>query len=864
MRLRLIVTGAAAAASILLFSTWLSAQSDRAEAQTNPYTGQPAAIAAGKTLFDAQCKSCHAAGASASAFTSTTYKSGSADGEIFLNIRNGMRGTAMVSYTALSTDQIWQIVAYMRTLAGAPAGAAAPVAAAAAQDPAAGARGGRGGRGGGQGGPGGAGAAAAAPAAPPAPIVGDAAAGKTAYEGKGGCASCHQFNGRGINVGPDLTFTTLTQDQIIASINNPNVSAAAAGAAGGRGAGGGRGGRGGGNVARATVTATTADGKVYKGTRKSQDTFTIQMTDSDGVYHSFDRAELKDLKTDNVSFMPADYATKLSADEIRDIAAYIKSAANPAAPADPAHSVLSWTRQLNAGKEPNNWPMYWGDLAGTHFSQLTEITNANVKNLQAQWTIPMAGDGQIQATPLVVDGIIYTTGPIGAGGSGATQVFAIDARTGKQIWAYNRPQKVRNQYENNRVNRGVSILDNRVFVGTLDAALIALDAHTGKQLWEVQMADTMSGYELTSPPLVVKDKIITGISGGEFGIRGYIEAYDPATGKKLWHFNAIPGPGEFGNDTWEGDSWQHGSGGTWLPGTYDPTLNTIYWTVGNPGPNINGDMRKGDNLFTCSVVALDPDTGQRKWHYQFTPNDTHDWDSTEDTILVDRMWHGQQRKLMLHADRNGVFYVLDRTNGKMLSATPYVRASWVKDWDANGRPIFADGWRATPEGVSVYPSLGGGTNFQAPSYSSKTGYYYLVYHDSPGSFSSGPQAYEAGRQYQGRGNGGGFGGAGGGGAAAPNTQGVMAIDPETGKPAWKTELGTMALPPGLVTTAGNVVFVSTSEGYFIALDAVSGKLLWKYNTGSPLASSPISYAVDGRQFVAVSGTGALLSFALPR
>jgi alcohol dehydrogenase (cytochrome c) len=798
-----------------VFATWLAAQSDRAEAQTNPFAGQSVAIAAGRTLFTAQCQSCHANGGSASSFSSGAFTRGSADGEIFLNIRNGIRNTPMTGFTSLSTDQIWQIVSYMRMLATAPG---------------------------------------AAPSATSA--TGDVANGKTVFEGKGGCPSCHQFNGKGIPVGPDLTFTTLSADQIAATINNPNATA-------GGGGGRGRGGRGGGgNVGRATLTATTADGKVYRGTRKSQDTFTIQMVDTTGMYRSFDRAELKDLKIDNTSLMPSDYAARLTAKEIGDVAAYLKASADPTAQADPTHAVVSWNRLLNASKEPSNWMTYWGDLAGAHFSSLTEITTANVKNLQAQWMAPIAGEGQIQATPLVVDGVIYTTGPIGGATAGSTTVLALDAKTGKQIWSYNRPQKVRNQYENNRVNRGVSILDNRLFVGTLDAALIALDAHTGKQLWEVQLGDTKSGYELTAPPLVVKDKIVTGISGGEFGIRGFIEAYDPATGKKLWHFNAIPGPGEFGNDTWEGDSWQHGSGGTWMPGTYDPELNTLYWTVGNPGPNINGDMRKGDDLFTCSVIALDPDTGTRKWHYQFTPNDTHDWDSTEDTILVDRMWHGQQRKLLLHADRNAVFYVLDRVTGKMLSATPYVRASWVKDWDANGRPNFADGWRATPEGVSVYPSLGGGTNFQAPSYSSKTGWYYLVYHDSPGSFSSGAQAYEAGRQYQGRGNGGGFGGAPAG--AQPNTQGVMAIDPETGKVQWKFELASAALPPGLVATAGNVVFTSTSEGYFIALDAVSGKLLWRYYTGGPLASSPISYAVDGRQYVAVSGTGALFSFALPR
>ncbi|HVY94246.1 MAG TPA: PQQ-dependent dehydrogenase, methanol/ethanol family [Bryobacteraceae bacterium] len=798
-----------------MFAGWLAGQSDRAEAQKNPFAGQAAAIAAGRTLYDAQCQSCHAQGFA-------NYQHGSEDGEIFLNIRNGIRSTTMPAYTQLSTDQIWQIVSYMRTL-NAGGGAPATVSSEAGG--------------------------------------GDTAAGKAVFEGKGGCLSCHQFNGKGTPVGPDLTFTALNADQIAAFITNPNAPPAAAGGGGGRGRGRGFG-RGGGAAARATVIATTADGKVYKGTRKSQDSFTIQMVDTNGVFRSFDRAALKDLKIDMTSLMPADFSTRLSAAEIHDVAAYLKGAADPAAPADPAHAVLTWNRILNAAKEPANWTTYWGDLAGTHYSALNEITSANAKNLQAQWMTPIPGEGQIQATPLVVDGILYTTGPIGAANAGSTQVLAMDAKTGKVLWRYDRPQKVRNPYENNRVNRGVSILDNRVFVGTLDAALVALDAHTGKQLWEVQLADTKEGYEVTCPPLVVKDKIITGISGGEFGIRGFLEAYDPATGKKLWHWNAIPGPGEFGNDTWEGDSWQHGSGGTWLTGVYDPSLNLVYWTVGNPGPVINGDVRKGDDLFTASVVAIDPDTGQRKWHYQFTPNDTHDWDSTEDTILVDRQWHGQARKLMLHADRNGVFYVLDRVTGKLLSATPFVRATWVKEWDANGRPVFADNWRASAEGVTVYPSLGGGTNFQAPSYSAKTGWFYVVYHDSPGNYSEGPQTYEAGRQYQGRGNGGGFGPPPAGGQ--PNTQGVMAIDPETGKSQWKFELTQEALPPGVLATAGNVVFAATTEGYLIALDAVNGKLLWKYNTGAPLAASPISYAVDGRQYVAISGTGGLFTFALPR
>jgi alcohol dehydrogenase (cytochrome c) len=808
---------AALAAVLPVLGASLLAQSDRAEDQKNPFAGNPEAIAAGKKLFVNECQSCHGMGGQAPSFTNGEFKRGAADGEILLNIRNGIRNTAMPAHSQLSTEQLWQTVSYIRTLAR-PAASAAPTSSGGA--------------------------------------AGDQANGKALFEGKGACLSCHQFNGNGTYVGPDLTYSALTLEQLQAKIANPNASGGAP-VFSGRG----RGGRGGGG-GPATVTATTADGKTYKGARRSQDWFTIQFTDTDGVYHSFDRAELKDLKIDNVSLMPSDYSARLSTAGIRDIAAYVKSAAKPASTGHPAHSVLPWERILSAPKDPGNWLTYWGDLSGTHYSPLAEITPANVKTLQAQWMSPVFAEGQNQATPLVVDGIIYTTGPVGAAGSASTQVMALDAKTGRQLWRYDRPQKVRNPYENNRSNRGVAILDNRLFVGTLDAALIALDVHTGRQLWEVQLADTREGYELTSPPLPVKDKIITGISGGEFGIRGFIEAYDPVTGKKLWRFNAIPGPGEFGNDTWGGDSWKRGAGATWLPGVYDPELNTLYWTAGNPGPVMNGDMRKGDNLFTCSVVALDPDTGARKWHYQFTPNDTHDWDSNEDTILVDRQWHGQPRRLMLHADRNGVFYVLDRVTGKLLSATPFVRTTWVKNWDSNGRPVFEEGWRATAEGVMVYPSLGGGTNYQPPSYSPKTGWYYLVYHDSPGSFSAGPQEFEPGRQYSGRGNGGGFGPPPAG--AAPNTQGVMAIDPETGTPKWKYELSQMALSPGVLATGGGVVFAATTEGYLIALDAVTGKLLWRYQSGAPLASAPVSYAVDGRQYVAISAANGLVSFALPR
>jgi alcohol dehydrogenase (cytochrome c) len=387
-----------------------------------------------------------------------------------------------------------------------------------------------------------------------------------------------------------------------------------------------------------------------------------------------------------------------------------------------------------------------------------------------------AGDSVLEATPIVVDGVMYTTQP--------GVVAALDARTGRQVWRFVREQKVKNAYEINPFNRGVAVLGHRLFVGTLDAALVALDARTGRPLWEVQVADSLLGYSLTSPPLIVKDKVLVGITGGEFGARGFLDAYDAATGRRLWRWYAVPGPGEFGNDTWKGDSWKLGGSPMWLTGSYDPELNIVYWTVGNPGPQIDRSARGDlDNLFSDSVVAIDPDSGQRKWHYQFTPNDGHDWDSCEAVVLVDRVWHGQPRKLLLHADRNGLFYVLDRTNGAFLGATPFVYQNWNAGFDTSGRPIVVPGSNSSSEGsFFVYPSVGGGTNFQAPSYSPLTGWLYLQYRVGGTGYLSTPAPYESGRQYIGS-------------AASPPTlrakpgepepsAGIKALDPDTGKTMW--------------------------------------------------------------------------------
>jgi len=579
------------------------------------------------------------------------------------------------------------------------------------------------------------------------------------------------------------------------------------------------------------VVATTRDGRQIRGIRRNEDTFSIQIADAGGSLHSLDKSDVASVR--------------------------VEGPAEPSIGALPESMGVSFDRLVKADAEPHNWLMYWGDFRGTHYSALKQIDAANVARLQAAWTFPMPGDSVLETTPLVVDGVMYATQP------GA--VVALDARTGRQIWRYTRTQKVRSPYEINPFNRGVAILGHRLFVGTLDAAVIALDSRTGVPLWETQVADSMLGHSLTSAPLVVKDKVLVGITGGEFGARGFLDAYDAATGRRLWRWYSVPARGEFGNDTSAGDSWQHGGSPMWLTGSYDPELNLVYWTVGNPGPQIDRSARAGDNLFSDSVVALNPDTGQRVWHYQFTPNDGHDWDSCQDVVLVDRVWHGERRKLLLHADRNGLFYVIDRTNGTLLSGTPFVYVNWFGGFDANGRPKAVEGSNSSADGsFLVYPTLGGGTNFQAPSYSAQTGLLYLEYSEGGQRYVSTPAPFESGRQYIGR------------AAPAANagpparrpgdpepSAGIKAIDPETGRQVWDFKIFQGSLTNGLLATAGNVLFGSLRDGNLVALDAATGKHLWHFQTGANMAASPISYGVGGRQFVAVAAGNVIYAFALP-
>jgi alcohol dehydrogenase (cytochrome c) len=601
------------------------------------------------------------------------------------------------------------------------------------------------------------------------------------------------------------------------------------------------------------VSVKTRAGEEVVGIQRAEDNYTLIMTDLSGKLRRFDRKDILAEDTEPKSLMPDNYSQVLSPTEIQDLVAYLKSLKSR----DLSKTIqvdlsggLSFARLRNAGAEPQNWLTYWGNYQGHHFSSLSQITPVNVKRLQAQWSVQMPTGPVLEATPLVVDGAMYTTytTPSSAG------VYAIDARSGLTIWKYDRRQKAINPNQINPFNRGVAVLGNRVFFGTLDAALVALDARTGRILWEAQVADTMTGNSITGAPLAVKDKIVVGVAGGEFGIRGFIDAYDPATGKRLWRFNTIPGPGEFGHDTWGGDSWKHGSGAAWLTGSYDPDLDVLYWTVGNPGPGLNGSEREGDNLFTCSVVALNPETGERKWHYQFTPGDTHDWDANEDVVLVDSVLGGVKRKLMLQADRNGMFYVLDRTDGKLIFGKPYVKQTWNSGFQPDGRPILLPGWQASSKGKVVSPILIGGSNWQNPSYDPVHSVMYVVALNGGMGYRSVPVKYEAGRQYM-------------GGAPFPSGEpaksSLLAIDTRTGVVKWEYPTFRISMGAGVLATGSGLVFLATGDGNLIALDSTTGKSLWHFQTGGSIASSPISYAIEGKQFVAISAGDALYTFALP-
>jgi alcohol dehydrogenase (cytochrome c) len=505
---------------------------------------------------------------------------------------------------------------------------------------------------------------------------------------------------------------------------------------------------------------------------------------------------------------------------------------------------VSFKRLVNSVTEPQNWMTYSGGYSGGRFSPLDQISAANAPSLAAKWVYQTGATGKLETTPLVVDGILYATGQ-------DDRAFALDARTGRPVWMYQRqvPGDIRPCC--GRVNRGLAILGDSVFMGTLDAHLVALDAKTGNVVWDVSAADYRAGYSFTVAPLAIKNLILIGASGGEYGIRGFVDAYDAATGERKWRFNTIPGPGEPGHESWEGDSWKIGGAPAWNTGTYDPRTNQIFWPTGNPAPSNRGEGRAGDNLYSNSLLALNADTGKMNWFFQFTKHDEHDWDATQVPVMID--FGGKH--LIAQANRNGFFYVLDRTNGKLISTNAYGKITWSDSKDDEGRPVAKKEAAPTLEGHTVCPGALGTTNFMAPSYDPQTSLFYVTTRDQCDIFSTAPQPYEAGHAYYGSAY---FPSE----EARPYLGALKAIDPATGQVKWKFDHTTPTWS-GVLSTAGGLVFTGDAEGNFIALDAASGKVLWHFQMGGAVYAAPMAFAVAGKEYVAIAAGSALYAFALP-
>jgi len=518
-------------------------------------------------------------------------------------------------------------------------------------------------------------------------------------------------------------------------------------------------------------------------------------------------------------------------DDLAQIAA--KAAWTPAKPAP-----VPFERILHAEREPQNWLTYSGTLFGQRHSPLAQITPENVQKLELAWVWQARSQEKFEATPLVVDGVLYTV-------EAPSTVIAMDASTGQLLWTYAHTPPLNIVVCCGGVNRGLAIFDHTLFLGTLDAHLLAIDARTGRLLWDTVVANAFDPscggficYSITLAPLIVKDKVIVGTAGGDpplgFGIRAFVAALDANTGKEVWRFSTIPAPGEPGHDTWSGDSWKTGGAAIWNTGTYDPDLNLTYWGTGNPSPDFDGATRLGDNLYSSSVVALDADTGKLKWHYQFTPHDEMDWDAAQVPLLTNMEWQGEERKVMLFANRNGLMYTLDRKTGHLLTAKPFVEVNWMSGIDDQGRPIRIP----RKEGTPVLPSSA--NNWYPPSYSPHTGLFYIPV----------SRAYND-----------------------PSQDGlVLALNPKTGEKKWEFTLPELPKRPigspcpcstGVLTTASDLLFTGGQGRYFYALDARTGQLIWKASTGGPVQTGAISYSVNGKQYIAVPAGNTLFAFSLP-
>ena len=661
-------------------------------------------------------------------------------------------------------------------------------------------------------------------------VPGDRAAGKEFFFGKGQCASCHMVSGAGKPIGPDLSNLgrEMMVDQIREALLQPDAKIA-------NGYG--------------LVAVQLRDGQTLRGFTRNRTRFNIQLQDLNGVLHPLSLDRVSGITEEKHSLMQPAAA---NGDELQNLIAYLAGltgvrTGEPALSHSPGEGGIDFARILNP--KPGDWPTYNGKLNGNRYSDLTQINAANVNKLGLKWTflIPLWSQFYpdtpyfrenmryfgLETVPIVVDGIMYVTGP--------NQAFALDARTGNQIWQYSRPRTTGLVSDASLgTNRGMAILGDKVFMVTDNAHLIALNRVTGRLVWEAVMPDEAQRYGSTVAPLVVKDMVIAGVSGGDWGIRGFLAAYKAGTGERVWRHWTVPAPGEPGIETWKGSAVTYGGGSTWLTGSYDHETDTLYWATGNPYPNSDDSQRGGDNLFTDCVLALNPDTGKLKWHYQFTPHDLHDWDATEPNVLVDTRYRGQNRKLLLHADRNGFFYVLDRTDGKLLMAEKFIRRlTWASAIGPDGRPVrLAEGDVSCPEAA---------TNWNATAFSPVTRLYYVLAVEqcevklSPGSWKSEHPPEEPGKKY------------------------LRALDIETGKIVWEIpEFGPTdgKRMSGVLATAGGILLYGAPSGEFVAVDQRDGKPLWHLPLNATIKTSPMTYTVDGEQFVALAVGSNIMCFAL--
>jgi alcohol dehydrogenase (cytochrome c) len=501
--------------------------------------------------------------------------------------------------------------------------------------------------------------------------------------------------------------------------------------------------------------------------------------------------------------------------------------------------------------QPGDWPTYHGRVSGNRHSPLSQITTGNVGRLAMRWLFTIPGAQRLELTPIVVDGIMYV--------SAVNAAYALDARNGKLLWRFQQPRTQGLVGDaSSGINRGVAILGDSVFLTTDHAHLLCLNRRTGELIWDREIADYKQHYGTTGAPLVVNDLVVTGISGGDEGVRGFLAAYKASTGEEVWRFWTVPRPDEPLASTWVGKAIEHGCAATWMTGTYDPAANVLFWTTGNPCPDYNGDERKGDNLYSASVLALKPETGELQWYFQYTPHDLHDWDAQQTPMLVEAEFDGRKRPLLIQANRNGFFYVIDRSTGKMLLGKPFVKKmTWASGIGADGRPQVIPGTEPTPEGVQVCPAVEGATNWMSTAFHPDTGLYYVMSLEKCAIYMKSGAWWEPGKSFY-----------GGGSRRVPGEvpQKILrAIDIRTGNIAWELpQDGPANTWGGVMSTAGGLVFFGNDDGSFSAADARTGKPLWRFDANQNWRASPMTFAVDGKQYITIAGGSNVMVFALPK